>query len=769
MKPKSYETLLQETAAPPPDPQARVLAKRAALAEFTRVNSEPAAPAQARTGFVQGLLGALRLSREHQSHGSNVMGWNARSKMFAGAASVCLAIVGFAIVWPMIKDGEPAYLLEKVPAGATTAEPARGEIPAPDAAASAGATAAATRDQPGLAANQAAEVKVSPGPEDSSLRDLKEQPAAKGELAKGTRQNSESDPQSIEPASRADAGRVQLQIEPDKSPPPLNRASPIAAPAAPSGVQRAESDALESVVVTGARRAKSVPQNSVSVSVASNESIAAPPPQRFIISPEPAPGVPPAEGRDKFEHFDSNAVKQVADEPVSTFSADVDTSSYSFIRKQLNAGVLPQKDAVRAEEMINYFDYSWPAAESRERPFKPTVVVSDSPWGKGRKLVHIGIKGYELDARQRPDANLVMLLDVSGSMSSPDKLPLVKESMRLMVNGLKPTDTVAIVVYAGAAGTVLPPTRVGEKEKILAALDSLESGGSTAGAEGIELAYQLAERSFRKEGVNRILLCTDGDFNVGIDNTNELKGFVERKREKGIFLSVLGFGQGNYRDELAQALAQNGNGVAAYIDTLSEAQKVLVQEAGSSLFTIAKDVKLQVEFNPATVAEYRLVGYETRALKREDFNNDAVDAGDVGSGHSVTAIYEITPVGVDARMVEPSRYTQKPQKRAAAAGNAGEYGFLKIRYKLPQGSKSQLIEQPIRVGADSGGATIARDVQFSTAVAGFAQLLRGGQYTGTLSYDDVIKQGLAARGDDPFGYRNEFVQLVRRAQSARGM
>ncbi len=487
----------------------------------------------------------------------------------------------------------------------------------------------------------------------------------------------------------------------------------------------------------------------------------------ILIAPTELPPPAEVEGRDKFEQFEVNSVKQVSDEPVSTFSADVDTSSYSFVRKQLDQGVLPQKDAVRVEEMINYFDYGWPAAESRERPFQPTVVVSDSPWGKGRKLIHIGIKGYELPAGQRPDANLVMLLDVSGSMAQPDKLPLVKQSMKLLLGSLKPTDTVGIVVYAGAAGLVLPPTPVGEKEKIVAALDSLTPGGSTAGAEGIELAYELAEKSFRKEGVNRILLCTDGDFNVGIDSTNELKGFVERKREKGVFLSVLGFGQGNYRDELAQALAQNGNGVAAYIDTLNEAQKVLVQEAGSSLFTIAKDVKLQVEFNPATVAEYRLVGYETRALKREDFNNDAVDAGDVGSGHTVTAIYEITPVGVDARMIEESRYSKKPQP--VATGRATEYGFLKIRYKLPKDSKSQLIEQPIRIDSGKAPEAIQRDVDFSTAVAGFGQLLRGGKYVGSLSYEDVIRQGLAARGEDPYGYRNEFVQLVRKAQTARGM
>ncbi len=780
MKPNSYENLLKETAAPPPDPQARLLAKRAALAEFARVNGEQATPAQPKAGFFQGLSDALRLSRERKSHGSDVMGWNARSKMFAGAASVCLAVVGFAVVWPMIKDGNSARLLEKEPAAFTIPEPARPEVPASEPA----AAAASTMDE------TAAAVQPMQRRDDGRVRAQIELKKAEEEKVAGVI-GPEATRATLEAAAKDERAQAKLRKEADAVPaadigvlPDANlsdalqripgvsvsQTPPPEAPVANQAVTDPAGDELQEVVTTGRRAGGRT--------AAPHKGVAAPRPNSgqgvaglfaHLPAKEPALLPPPPEGRDKFEHFDSNAVKQVADDPVSTFSADVDTSSYSFIRRQLNAGILPQKDAVRAEEMINYFDYSWPAADSRERPFRPTVVVGDSPWGKGRKLVHIGIKGYELDARQRPDANLVMLLDVSGSMSSPDKLPLVKESMRLMVNALKPTDTVAIVVYAGAAGMVLPPTQVGEKEKILAALASLESGGSTAGAEGIELAYQLAERSFRKEGVNRILLCTDGDFNVGIDNTNELKGFVERKREKGIFLSVLGFGQGNYRDELAQALAQNGNGVAAYIDTLSEAQKVLVQEAGASLFTIAKDVKLQVEFNPATVAEYRLVGYETRALKREDFNNDAVDAGDVGSGHSVTAIYEITPVGVDARMVEPDRYAKKPDTPAAAAGNAGEYGFLKIRYKLPESSTSQLIEQPIRIGADGAGASIARDVAFSTAVAGFAQLLRGGQYTGTLSYDDVIKQGLAARGDDPLGYRNEFVQLVRRAQSARGM
>jgi Ca-activated chloride channel family protein len=476
------------------------------------------------------------------------------------------------------------------------------------------------------------------------------------------------------------------------------------------------------------------------------------------------------EGRDQFEHFDSNPVRRVAESPVSTFSADVDTASYSFVRAELNDGALPQKDAVRSEEMINYFDYAWPAANSRHAPFEPTVVVSDSPWNEGRKLVHIGIKGYTVDRDEAADANLVLLLDVSGSMNSPDKLPLAVRSMELLLESLKPSDTVGIVVYAGAAGTVLEPTPVRDREKIVAALRSLRPGGSTAGAAGIERAYQLAEAHFRKGGVNRILLATDGDFNVGIAGTEELKSFVERKREKGVYLSVLGFGQGNYRDELAQALAQNGNGVAAYIDTENEARKVLVQEAGAALFTIAKDVKLQVEFNPLTVSEYRLVGYETRALSREDFNNDAVDAGDVGAGHTVTVIYEITPVGVQTQSVDEPRYPENREEErreksaSQARGNRNEYGFLKIRYKLPDEKKSRLISEPIPLRTGSVAAAVKRDVAFSTAVAGFAQLLRGGTYTGGLTYGDVIEQAQASKGDDPFGYRGEFIELVRRAQ-----
>ena len=469
-------------------------------------------------------------------------------------------------------------------------------------------------------------------------------------------------------------------------------------------------------------------------------------------------------GRDRFKDFESNPIHRVAEAPVSTFSADVDTASYSFVRGQLNDGVLPQKDAVRAEEMVNYFDYDWPAASSRRDPLKPTIVVGDSPWSRGKKLVHIGIKGYEIDPDNAPDANLVLLIDVSGSMNEPNKLPLVVRSMELLLDSLKPTDTVGIVVYAGAAGTVLEPTPVSEKKRILKALNSLRAGGSTAGAAGIERAYQLAEAGFRRGGVNRILLATDGDFNVGINGTAELTGFVERKREKGVYLSVLGFGQGNYRDELAQALAQNGNGVAAYIDTESEARKVLVQQATGALYTIAKDVKLQVEFNPATVSEYRLVGYETRALKREDFNNDKVDAGDVGAGHTVTAIYEITPVGSEAQSVDAPRYAQNPPPAPAVRGSLKEYGYLKIRYKLPDEKKSRLVSAPIPLRNSSLAASLARDVSFSTAVAGFAQLLRDNGHTGALSYEDILRQAQAAKGDDRHGYRSEFVELVRKAK-----
>ncbi len=473
-------------------------------------------------------------------------------------------------------------------------------------------------------------------------------------------------------------------------------------------------------------------------------------------------------GRDKFEEIKINPIKLVTEEPVSTFSVDVDTASYSFVRKQLNNGVLPQKDAIRVEELINYFEYDYPVPDDRSKPFKPSVALYPTPWNSNTKLLHIGIKGYDIVAAEKPRSNLVFLLDVSGSMNNPDKLPLLKNSFSMLVDSLGSEDTVAIVVYAGAAGTVLEPTKVKDKGKILASLNKLNAGGSTAGGEGIQLAYSLAEMNFDREAVNRVILATDGDFNVGITDRNELKSFIERKRKTGIFLSVLGFGQGNYNDALMQTLAQNGNGNAAYIDNLNEARKVLVDEASSTLFTIAKDVKLQIEFNPAKVHDYRLIGYETRILKREDFNNDKVDAGDIGSGHSVTAIYEITPVESREKLIDDLRYRKAVAKPKTDA--TSEYAFLKIRYKLPDEDTSKLITLPVTTELEFDGISgTPNDMQFAAAVAAFGQVLRNDPYTGDFNYDEIIKLAEPARGRDQFGYRSEFLNMVRLAKTARGM
>lgn len=479
----------------------------------------------------------------------------------------------------------------------------------------------------------------------------------------------------------------------------------------------------------------------------------------------PGPAAAEEEFRDKFDPKDINPVKQVAQDPVSTFSLDVDTASYAFARRALNAGRLPPKDSVRVEEFINYFPYNYPKPESAETPFKPTITLTPSPWNAANRLVHVAVQGYELQAAQRPRANLVLLVDVSGSMQPADRLPLVKNAFRMLVDEMKADDTVAIVTYASGSGVALEPTKISEKRKILAALDALGAGGSTAGAQGIQDAYRLAEESFDKAAVNRVILATDGDFNVGVTDQNELKGLIERKREKGIFLSILGVGQGNYNDALMQTLAQNGNGTAAYVDTLNEARKTLVEEASSTLFPIARDVKIQVEWNPARVSEYRLIGYETRALRREDFNNDKVDAGDVGSGHRVTAIYEITPAGSDKKLVDDLRYGK--QKAPEAAGAGDELGFLKLRYKRPKEDASRLMTQPITDAQASELAKAPEDVRFSIAVAAFGQLLKGAPYIGHFGYDDVIALARPARGDDPFGYRAEFLGLARLAKSAQ--
>lgn len=468
-------------------------------------------------------------------------------------------------------------------------------------------------------------------------------------------------------------------------------------------------------------------------------------------------------GRDKFKHVDENSIHQVTVDPVSTFSIDVDTASYSYARSSLMQGVLPQKDSVRVEEMVNYFDYAYPLPQDKTQPFSTNVVMKPSPWGDGKQLMTIGIKGYDIPKTSMPNSNLVFLLDTSGSMNEPNKLPLLKQSIAMLLDTLKPTDTIAIVVYAGSAGTVLPPTKVAEKNTILMALQNLSAGGGTAGAEGIRQAYQLAESNFNKEAVNRVILGTDGDFNVGITNPDELKGFVEREKDKGIFLSVLGFGRGNYNDDMMQALAQNGNGVAAYIDSLNEARKVLVNEATSTLFPIAKDVKIQVEFNPATVAEYRLVGYETRALKTEDFNNDKVDAGDIGAGAEVTAIYELTPKG-GKTAIDPSHYAPKPEEKSAAT--SGELAFVKLRYKLPNETESKLITTPVLPTTGTDNASLKSETDWAVAVASFAQILKGGTFTGHMTYDDVLTLAEPNKGADPFGYRAEFISLVQKAKVA---
>lgn len=504
-------------------------------------------------------------------------------------------------------------------------------------------------------------------------------------------------------------------------------------------------------------------------------------PSKEIMPVSPPDVMPPVyqdQNRDKFEDAKPSPFKVVAEEPVSTFSSDVDTASYSFVRKQLNMGRLPDRDAVRIEEMVNYFDYAYPHATDKTTPFKPTVVIMDSPWAEGKKLMHIGVKGYEI--AEQPRSNLVFLLDTSGSMNAPDKLPLVKSSMKMLLDSLNPDDTVAIAVYAGSAGTVLEPTKASERSKIFNALDRLGAGGSTAGAAGIKLAYQLAEDNFDKGAVNRVILATDGDFNVGMSNHEDLKEYIEQKRDNGVFLSVLGFGQGNLNDQLMQALAQNGNGVAAYIDNLNEARKVLVEEATSSLFPIAKDVKFQVEFNPNTVAEYRLIGYETRALKREDFNNDKIDAGDIGAGHTVTAIYEFVPVGSAAVSVDPLRYGQKkPAPETTIIGDQSEYAFLKMRYKLPSESKSKLITTPVKKG---GGQDVydftntkydltrvvndlQREALFASSVAAFGQILKADHNLTDFTLDDVIKMAQIGKGNDPYGYRSEFIQMVRLAKT----
>ena len=475
----------------------------------------------------------------------------------------------------------------------------------------------------------------------------------------------------------------------------------------------------------------------------------------------PSPRRPNTEA---FANEDSSPVKLASEEPVSTFSIDVDTASYSVVRSSLTNGYLPSPESVRIEELVNYFPYTYPAPGEQGAPFRPTVTVSETPWNADTLLMHIGIQGRQPATDDRPPLNLVFLVDTSGSMDRPNKLPLLVQSFRLMVGQLDPADQVAMVAYAGSAGRVLDPTPAADRGAILAALDRLHAGGSTAGAAGIQLAYRVARDMAAESEVTRVVLATDGDFNVGISDPEQLESFIARQRDSGVYLSVLGFGRGNLDDATMQALAQNGNGQAAYIDTLAEAQKVLVDQLVGTLFPIANDVKIQVEFNPATVAEYRLIGYETRALRREDFNNDRVDAGEIGAGHAVTAIYEVTPVGSPAVLHDALRYAGRAAEPPVAAerpAGSRELAFLRLRYKEPGRDTSELIELPIARDVGEAGA----DQRFAAAVAGFGQLLRNGAYTGDWTWADAIGLAEANTGNDRFGYRREAVTLMRLAES----
>ncbi len=560
-----------------------------------------------------------------------------------------------------------------------------------------------------------------------------------------------------------------------------------AAACAPFGFVLPDRRALEHVVVTGSRVTGGAP-------------IAGGPPPPMMVAPPPPPPPPPAPpppprppvsaetaqyltraptlsnstipgqavrppaDTERYPDATPNPVRRVADEPVSTFSIDVDTASYSNVRRFIDEGRAPPADAVRVEELINYFDYGYDRPTSATRPFAVTTAVAASPWSPGRQIVHVGLQGYELPEAQRRPLNLTFLVDVSGSMNSPDKLALAQKAMNLIIDRLRPQDTAAVTFYAEGAGTRLAPTSGDRKLKLRCAVASLYASGGTAGATGMTNAYQQAEASFARDRVNRILMFTDGDFNVGVTDDMRLEDYVAAKRGTGIYLSVYGFGRGNYQDARMQTVAQAGNGTAAYIDDLNEARRLFGPAFDRGAFPIADDVKIQVEFNPARVSEYRLIGYETRLLNEEDFANDRIDAGEVGSGASVTALYEITPVGGPSQIPE-RRYDQN---RVGVGGGDpdGEVGFVQVRYKLPGERDSRLMQHVL---SNPGGGRISAQPPESTrwamAVAAFGQKLRGDPWMAEgYGWNDILEQAQGARGEDPFGERAGFVQMVRAAE-----
>jgi Ca-activated chloride channel homolog len=471
---------------------------------------------------------------------------------------------------------------------------------------------------------------------------------------------------------------------------------------------------------------------------------------------------PPAFDRERYDALAENPFLSPLDEPRSTFSIDVDTASYSNVRRLLSEGVLPPRGAVRIEEMINYFDYSDPMPVG-DRPFTVSTELSQAPWRTEHLLLRVSLQAAEIPDADVPPRNLVFLLDVSGSMESPDKLPLVKRALRGLTERMRAEDRVAIVVYAGASGLALPPTSGRDAGTILAALDRLEAGGSTNGGEGIALAYAMARQSFDPEAINRVILATDGDFNVGITSRSDLMDRIEREREGGVFLTVLGVGTGNLDDAGLEELADHGNGNYAYLDSVAEARKVLVAEAGSTLVTVAKDVKIQIEFNPKHVGAYRLIGYENRLLADRDFDDDAVDAGEIGAGHCVTALYEIVPAGMEAEAeigrTAPLRYRDAPMPGASSGSDGGELAFVRLRYKEPLGERSELLEHPVPALPTSLGDA-SEDLRFGSAVALFGMLLRDSDHAGSADYDLVRELAAGAVGADPRGQRGEFLHLA---------
>jgi len=502
-----------------------------------------------------------------------------------------------------------------------------------------------------------------------------------------------------------------------------------------------------------------------------------PPTAAPALQDQPSEGIGPGQAGDKFAYTQENPFLNVKDTPLSTFSIDVDTASYSKTRAYLlQHHSLPPADAVRIEEMVNYFDYSY-SPPTDDHPFAVHIETAACPWQPQHRLVRFGIQGKKIES-QRPSSNLVFLLDVSGSMNEPNKLPLVLYGMKMLAEQLGENDRVSIVVYAGAAGLVLPPTNGGDHQKVFVALDQLHAGGSTNGGQGIHLAYHLAEQNFIKGGVNRVILCSDGDFNVGTTSTGDLVRLAIDKSKSGVFLSVLGFGNGNHNDEMLEQIADKANGNYAFIDSEAEARKVLVEQLSGTLVTIAKDVKIQVEFNPAQVASYRLIGYENRKLADRDFNDDKKDAGEIGAGHSVTVLYEIIPPGAEpvAPEADPLKYQKKGETSAPAKEGETEIAksdfvdellTLKMRYQPPAGGQSTLMTFPVKDSQTKFGAA-SQDFQFATAVASFGMLLRESQYKGDTSFAAILETAAASKGEDKYGYRAEFMELVKAAQRIKG-